>query len=773
MDIQGTPGNDALSGGAEPDLINGLAGNDTLNGLGGIDTLNGGDGDDVLDGGAGNDVIDGGGQTGATGALGDLLMFTGATAGVVVDLLAGTATDGQGGTDKVSGIESVQDTAFADNLKGDAFNANGFLLGAGDDTVDGGAGTGDFVSYQTATGAIVADFSKGTITGSSIGTDRIVNIEGLRASPFNDQIIAGATSLTMGDLAGDDTVTGSPMDDIFAAGSGKDSYNGGGGFDTLGFNRNDLDFSSKALSGKGVTVDLKAGTAVDQWGDADTLVSIEFITGSAFADTLTGGNTANDLVEGFTGGAGDDTIDGGTGFDRAQYFTATVGISVTLNEDGTGTAQDGQGGTDTLRNIDEIRGGGFGDTLTGTGTQTNSFQSFSGEGGNDTLNGGAGTDRANYQFDPAAVTVDLAAGTAKDGRGGTDTLISIEEVRGSNFADTITGDANANFLDGGAGDDTLNGGDGADWALYTFAPAAVVVNLATGKASGGVGADTLVSIENVRGSGFADTLTGDAGDNVLEGRLGNDTLDGGAGSDTARYENAPAAVVVNLAAGTAAGGDGTDTLISIENARGSNFGDTLTGDAAANLLRPLGGNDTVDGGAGIDTVLFAGARAVYTVARGTGTVTVTSGEGVDVLSNVERWSFTDANVAWDLDGSAGNAAKLIGALVGGAAVQNRGTVSAALGAADAAGTQQALCDLAVSGGLTATLAGGADNASLARLLLRNLLGGDPAAALVTQVAGLVDSGAFTQASLLVAACNLDQNLTNVNLVGLTQNGLVY
>ena len=67
------------------------------------------------------------------------------------------------------------------------------------------------------------------------------------------------------------------------------------------------------------------------------------------------------------------------------------------------------------------------------------------------------------------------------------------------------------------------------------------VNLLTGSAIDGQdGTDTLTAIENVRATGFADTLTGDGRRDVLRGAEANDTLDGGgnnelhgdAGSDT-------------------------------------------------------------------------------------------------------------------------------------------------------------------------------------------------------------------------------------------------
>src|SRR6185503_9561476 len=93
-------------------------------------------------------------------------------------------------------------------------------------------------------------------------------------------------------------------------------------------------------------------------------------------------------------------------------------------------------------------------------------------------------------------------------------------------------------LVGGPGDDTLNGGDGNDTASYgSLAVGAVsgaTVNLTligVQPVGGGLGSDTLNSIENLFGSPLNDTLTGDSNDNTLDGRDGDDTLGGGDGRD--------------------------------------------------------------------------------------------------------------------------------------------------------------------------------------------------------------------------------------------------
>jgi Ca2+-binding RTX toxin-like protein len=79
-------------------------------------------------------------------------------------------------------------------------------------------------------------------------------------------------------------------------------------------------------------------------------------------------------------------------------------------------------------------------------------------------------------------------------------------------------------------------------------------------------------------------LIGDRGDNTLRGKGGDDTPNGGIRLDWADYRDV-AAVTVNLRARIATGADGSDTRVGVENARGSNFHDTLNGSKGANVLR--------------------------------------------------------------------------------------------------------------------------------------------------------------------------------------------
>ena len=130
------------------------------------------------------------------------------------------------------------------------------------------------------------------------------------------------------------------------------------------------------------------------------------------------------------------------------------------------------------------------------------------------------------------MNADLAAGTATRGAE-VDTLISTEDLRGTEFADTLQGNGSANFLDGNAGADTLNGRGGND---------------------------------------------------VLAGGVGNNVLDGGSETDRVTYSGSLTAVSVDLGTDTTTRGTETDRIFNIENATGSGFADTLRGSTTNNLL---------------------------------------------------------------------------------------------------------------------------------------------------------------------------------------------
>ncbi|MGO1075375.1 calcium-binding protein, partial [Inquilinus sp. CA228] len=294
-------------------------------------------------------------------------------------------------------------------------------------------------------------------------------------------------------------------------------------------------------------------------GDPANPDGIDIIDGLAGNDRLFGLN-GNDTLR---GGAGADIMEGGDGVDTADY-QGSASVSVNLQSGG-GSNGDAQG--DTLIGIENLIGSSLSDFLVG-------------DGGANTLDGGGGG------FDTLL------------GGGGND------QITGYGGADILEGQDGNDLLDGGTSADTLRGGAGTDTATYVRSTAGVQVDLTTGTGTGGDAAgDTLTDIENLIGSAFADTLTGNTANNNLTGGAGADVLDGGTGIDTASYDGSAAAVTADLRTGAGTGGDALgDTLQSIENLTGSAFGDTLRGNAGANAIDGGGGNDQIASYGGADAI---------------------------------------------------------------------------------------------------------------------------------------------------------------------------
>ncbi len=306
-----------------------------------------------------------------------------------------------------------------------------------------------------------------------------------------------------------------------------------------------------------------------------------------------------------------------------------------------------------------------------------------------------------------------------------------------------------------------------------------------------------VTIENAVGGSGNDTITGNDANNSLDGGGGNDILYGGAGNDTFDWDaslrggndvfyggagndiyvlNSSSDTIVEYA------NEGADTvyvsfsyslgnLPNIENLRAfGSTGVTLTGNAAENILDGGGGNDTINGGAGIDWVIYSNNRTSYSITKtSTGFNVSGSADGTDTLTNIERLYFPDKAVALDINGNAGSVAKILGAVFGAASVSNKQYVGIGLSYLDDGTTYQNLALLA----LNARLGVGFSNTAEVNLLYQNLLGVLPSAADLNNWTRALSSGQYSQASLAVMAADTTFNATNINLVGLVQTGIEY
>ena len=272
-----------------------------------------------------------------------------------------------------------------------------------------------------------------------------------------------------------------------------------------------------------------------------------------------------------------------------------------------------------------------------------------GGGGADNINGGSGIDTADYSDSLEDVVVTLVTGKGYFGTAQGDTLISVENLYGSSYDDTLIGNNSDNDLNGqigndtlkggggadqlhgGAGNDTLMGGvgadqlfggDGIDTADYSTSWTEVEVSLFNHTAySGEAAGDQLTGIENLVGSAYDDWLTGDGGANELWGLDGNDHLAGGGGDGDVLH-----------------GGDGDDWLI------GSFGSDTLFGGAGTDNLQGSGGNDILDGNDGDDILAGGPGDDVYYVNSQGDVVIENVGTGIDVVYALVDYALQGPNI---------------------------------------------------------------------------------------------------------------------------------
>jgi Ca2+-binding RTX toxin-like protein len=528
----------------------------------------------------------------------DTVDFSGSTAGTILDLRAGRWSSVNGHSNNVAiyqghnadateyYIEKGVGSAYNDIILGNDGN-NELLGGAGDDKIAGFAGN-DRLFGEAGNDELDGGAGDDTLIGGA-GNDKLDGGDGadaIRGGNGDDFIRGGRDSLASRDInntipisqledqtesfdgndrlygeGGNDIIEGGQGDDILDGGAGDDILRGQDGVDVFigGAGSDTVDYSHE--SPFQLLVNLETNVASGGTASGDTFYSIENLIGSDDRIDRFIGNSADNHFQGlgggdvFNGGAGNDILDGARDADVLY----------------------GDDGDDTL-----IGGAGF-----------------------DYLNGGAGNDTAVYTIgadsrSKQGVNVNLATGVASggDAEGNTsagvkgDILISIENLVGSAYDDNLFGDGGVNKLYGGGGNDTIgggagkdyiDGGEGQDMVAFYDSTAGVNVNLASN-----TGEDTLVSIEGIAGSGFNDTLTGDAGDNRLVGQGGNDTLNGGDGNDTldGDFEPFPVSGIGLGESYATLGADATNTSFATAFDLTSKFSTLADGDIANAETKP-------------------------------------------------------------------------------------------------------------------------------------------------------------------------------------------
>jgi uncharacterized delta-60 repeat protein len=560
---------------------------------------------------------------------------------------------------------------------------------------DGGASSQDLFS---GLGALSLSGGNAVLSGITVGT--VSNTSGVLVITFNDSATQTRVDETLSSLGYTNTSDAPPASEqinwVFSDGSSTDTRAVTGSIIVNITGVNDAPTGAVTITGtaaQGLTLTADTSTLADadglgslsyQWLHAgiaitdatastyklvqadtgsDVSVQVSYTDGGATKEIITSsivvpyvstqpsagddqltGTSGNDTLD---GGAGADTMTGGDGSDT--YYVDNAGdvvieTNAVLSSGGTDLVYSSLSTYTLGANVEN----GVINTANTASLTGNSLDNrlFSGAG-NNVLDGDLGSDTVDYQYATAGVTVSLATTAAQvTGGSGSDTLLNIENLSGSSYADTLTGNADSNILNGGAGADTMTGGDGND-TYYVDNAGDVVIETNAVASTGGtdlvysyLSAYTLgANIENGRilSSGTA-SLTGNSLANLLYAGAGNNVLDGAGGTDTVSYQYATAGVTVSLAttAAQVTGGSGSDTLLNIERLTGSNYADTLTGNAGNNYLIGGTGNDTLNGGAGDDVLV-----------GGLGADNLTGGTGADKFIFNSLAEMGSTSTTWD------------------------------------------------------------------------------------------------------------------------------
>ncbi len=495
--------------------------------------------------------------------------------------------------------------------------------------------------------------------------------------------LLGGDDFAVGE-GGNDTLLGGDGYDYLSAREGNDSVDGGAGNDQIyGGDGNDA-----VLGGAGND---------SMFGDEGN----DKLDGGLGNDLMFGDNGADSLV----GGAGNDNLDGGEGDGLIDTLAGGTGDdSYYIGGESDVVVEAAGGGDDVVfsdidytltANVESLYLNGFAD-LHGTGNASNNFihGSFGndvlsglagndvldgGEGGADTMLGGAGNDR--YVVDNANDVVDEGAGQGTDsvftgltsytlganvenltlGDGGSDVVGTGNALNNQIIASSFFND---DLLRGLAGNDTLDGGEGGADSLYggtgndtyivrgTDAKVFELANEGTdnvrayGDFTLGANVENLVLADAgegflAEGNSLNNSLTGNMWDNQLWGHGGVDTMAGGAGDDMYIVEQ-PGDMVIEAAG---AGDDRVVSLISytltpnVEDLQLASLGGAISGtgnaldnemegNGFANTLNGLAGNDFLNGGAGNDTL--NGATGNDTLDGGRGNDLMSGGSGNDL-----------------------------------------------------------------------------------------------------------------------------------------------
>ena len=188
------------------------------------------------------------------------------------------------------------------------------------------------------------------------------------------------------------------------------------------------------------------------------------------------------------------------------------------------------------------------------------------------------------------------------------------------------------------------------------------------------------------------------------------------------------------------------------------------------------GIDYFDGGLGLDTVVYSGPQDRYTINKSGNRYVVsepTGSDDTDNLVNIERLQFSNGKVALDVEtGNAGEAAKLIGALLGPTYVKDKALAGIVINLLDQKYTSDTIAKLGIATPMFLGMAGSSSNTDFVKQVFTNVVGRAPTPSESSTYVNMLDAGT-SQSALALMAAQTDLNAARINLVGLIQHGLEF
>ncbi len=275
--------------------------------------------------------------------------------------------------------------------------------------------------------------------------------------------------------------------------------------------------------------------------------------------------------------------------------------------------------------------------------------------------------------------------------------------------------------------------------------------------------------EVISGTDLSDYISPLGGSDFIDGKKGFDTVFVYWPSSKFKITNVQGITYLDAVSGASR----SDKLV-LKNVEAIEFSDKVVSLEIADLYTNTPSKDNVDGGPGIDTVVYDKPIANYVVSPGVNGIEVSSAnysEGSDWLLNIERLQFKDKGLAFDLDGHAGIAAKTLGLVFGQEAVSVPKYMGICLDYLD---NKQMTAAQLMHEALAVRLGADAQNAEkLVSFLYERLTGSVPIQSEKDKYVSWITSGAYTVDTLSVFASELSLNPVVIQLMGMSATGIAF